>query len=128
MMDRGNILPARLNAMWFTYIAVFLFVVLPTLKIELGILEIFGYSLLGTFVVNLAIMYKNRLLMDEKDQRMSTEAMAWSFVAVSLALVSAGTTGIQLDIELIRDIASLGLWIYIIVFSLKSLYRQYGDK
>ena len=127
-MSRENILPLRMNALWFTYIALFLFALLPNWGIELGTWEIFGYSTLATVIVNLWAIYRDKPIMDERKQRLVTEGMAWAFVVVSLALIPAGTTGVELDTDLIRDTASLGLWTWLMVFSVKNLYQKYRGK
>jgi len=127
-MDKEKMLPLRMSALWFTYIAIFLFAMLPNWNVELGLVEIFGYSALATVFVNFWKWFRDNPLMGERKQELVTESMAWGFVAVSLALIPAGTTGVELDTDLIRDTASLGLWVWLIVFSSKSLYQKHSGK
>lgn len=122
--DKKKLLPLRMSAFWFTYIAIFLFALLPNYNIELGLVEIFGYSAIATVLVNGWNWYKDKPLMDKRKQELVTEAMAWGFIAVSLALIPAGTTGGELDTDLIRDTASFGLWVWLLVFFLNILYQR----
>jgi hypothetical protein len=52
--------------------------------------------------------------------------MAWGFIVVSLLLVTMGTTGVEIDTELVRSTAEMGLWTFLIYFSMKSLWQKYG--
>jgi len=54
--------------------------------------------------------------------------MAWAFVTVSLALVSAGKTGIEINLDLSRNVSELGLWTFIMYLSLSILYQQLGGE
>lgn len=125
-MNTEKFLPPRMNALFFTYIALFSFALLPGFGPELSFLQIIGVSALGLLLVNFWALYKEKPIMDERKQVLVTEAMAWAFVVVSLLLIPAGTTGIELDADLIRGTAEMGLWTWLIVFSVKNLYQKYG--
>lgn len=123
---REKMLPARMNALWFTYLAIFLFALLPQFGPELNILQIFSVSAGYVVLVNLWAMYNERPVMDERKQEVATEGMAWAFVAVSLLLIPMASTGVEIDAELVRDTAEMGLWTFLIYFSLKTLWQKYG--
>jgi hypothetical protein len=124
---REKLLPPLMNALWFTYVALFLFTLLPNFGPELNLLQIAGVSLAWIAAVNLWAVYSQKPVMDERKQDLAAEAMAWSFVSVSILLVAAGTTGVEIDGGLIRSTAEMGLWTWLMVFSLKNLYQRYGD-
>ena len=119
-------LPTRMDALFFTYTAVFLFAFLPTFGVELGFSQVFAGSIVFTIVVNLWALFNERPIMDERKRRITTNGMAWAFVTVSLALVAAGTTGIEISLDFIRDVSELGLWTFIMYLSLSLLYQQFG--
>lgn len=125
-MNLEKLLPARMNALWFTYVAIFLFALLPNFGPELSLFQIFGVSAAWLVIVNLWSMYNRKPVMDERKQRVATEGMAWAFVAVSLLLVPMGTTGVEIDAELVRSNAEMGLWTFLVYFSLKGLWQKYG--
>ncbi|WP_414836976.1 hypothetical protein [Candidatus Nanohalococcus occultus] len=125
-MRRADFLPARMNALWFTYVALFLFSLMPNWGLYLDMFEIAAVSGFWLVLVNLWSWYSGRPIIDERKQQIATEAMAWGFVVVSLALIPAGTTGIELNPDLIRSTAELGLWAWLIVFSLKNLVQLRG--
>lgn len=123
---KEKLLPVRMNALWFTYVALFLFALLPNFGPELDFLQIFSASTVFVLLVNLWSLYTERPVIDERKQEVMTEAMAWAFVVVSLLLIPAGTTGVELNSDLIRDTAEMGLWTWVIVFSVKNLWQEYG--
>lgn len=127
-MNLEKLLPLRMNAFWFTYISIFSFALLPNFGIELTLLQITLVSTLGVLAVNLWGLYNEKPIIDERKQEIVTEAMSWAFIAVSLLLITSGTTGIQVTQDLLRDTAEMGLWTWIIVFSVKNLYQRYGEK
>jgi len=117
-----------MNALFFTYTAVFLFAFLPNLGPELGLYQVFVSSVIFTVLVNLWAIYNEKPIMDERKQMIVTNGMAWAFVTVSLALVSAGTTGIEINLDLSRNVSELGLWTFIMYLSLSILYQQLGGE
>ena len=125
-MDKDKLLQMRIDALFFTYTAIFLFAFLPNLGIELRFYQVFMGSAVFTVLVNLWALYNERPIIDERKQMIVTNGMAWAFVAVSLALVISGTIGIETDLELIRNISELGLWTFIMYLSLNVLYQQFG--
>lgn len=128
-MKRDDLLPARMNALWFTYMAIFLFALLPNFGPELNMVQIFGISAAWLAVVNLWSVYSEKPVIDERKQRLATNGMAWAFVTVSLILISSGTAGVEIDGELLRNTAEMGLWTWITYFSLRNLWQLYrgGD-
>ena len=126
-MKSGKVLPLRMSMLWFTYVAIFLFALMPNFGVELSLVQIIAGSTVWTVLVNFWAFYKDKPVMDERKQELATEAMAWGFIVVSLLLIPAGTTGVELDAELIRNTAEMGLWTWLIVFSVKNLYQKYGD-
>jgi hypothetical protein len=115
-----------MNALWFTYVSIFLFALVPNFGPELELLQIFSVSAGLLVLVNLWSLYNETPIMDERKQNLATEAMAWGFVVVSLLLVPMATTGVEIDAELVRGTAEMGLWSFLIYFSLKSLWQKYG--
>lgn len=127
-MNREDLLPARMNAFWFTYVAIFLFALLPNFGVELGFFQIIAGSGIWLVLVNLWSIYNERPIMDERKQRLVTDGMAWAFVVVSLLLIPMGTTGVEIDADLVRNTASMGLWTWLIYFSVKNLMQKYGGR
>nr|EGQ40884.1 MAG: hypothetical protein J07AB56_01300 [Candidatus Nanosalinarum sp. J07AB56] len=116
-----------MSALWFTYIALFLFSLLPNWEIYLSTVEIIGISTGLTVLLNVRNLYRDGNLFDERRKRLSTNGMAWGFVVLSLALVPAGTAESEITKEMVRETASLGLWTWLIYFSLGDLHQRYGD-
>lgn len=125
-MNMEKLLPVRMNAFWFTYIAVFSFALLPNFGPELGFLQIAGVSFSGVLIVNLWALYNEKPIMDERKQGLVTEGMAWAFVVTSLLIISLAEIGTEVNADLLQDIAEMGLWTWLIVFSMKNLYHKYG--
>ena len=126
LIEREEFLTARMNALWFTYVAIFLYALLPNFGPVLSFLQIAGISLTWVLLVNLWAFYNEKPIMDERKQEVATDAMAWGFAVVSILLVSAGSTGIEVTENLLREISEMGLWTWIIVFSVRNLYQRYG--
>lgn len=116
-----------MNALWFTYVALFLSALLPNFGPEPDLFQIFSGSAGFVVLVNLWAVYREKPIIDERKEKLVTEAMAWAFVTVSLLLVAAGTTSVELTRELILDTAEMGLWTWLMVFSFKNLYQRYGS-
>jgi hypothetical protein len=127
-MNKDNLLPARMNALFFTYVTIFLFAFVPTFGPELGFYQVFAGSAVFTVLVNLWALYNDKPIIDERKQILVTNGMAWAFVTVSLALVAAGTTGIEISLEFLRDVSELGLWTFITYLSLNMLYQGFGGR
>ena len=117
---------ARMNALWFTYIALFLFSLMPNWDVYLDLVEIIGISTGFTALLNLWYMYLDTELFDEREKEVITNGMAWAFVVVSIALIATVSTETELTKEMIRETASLGLWTWLIYFSVSNLYHKYG--
>jgi hypothetical protein len=124
---RENFVSARMNALWFTYIALFLFSLLPNWDVYLGFLQIIGISTGLTVLLNFWNFYRDDNLFDERKKEVVTNGMAWAFVVVSLLMIPMGTTGVEVDADLVRDTAEMGLWTWLIYFSVSNLYHKYGD-
>ena len=124
---KEKIVSARMNALWFTYIALFLFSLMPNWEIYLNLVEIIGISAGFTALLNLWYIYSDTELFDERKKVVVTNGMAWAFVVVSIALIITVSTESDLTKEMIRETASLGLWTWLIYFSVSNLYHKYGD-
>jgi DMSO/TMAO reductase YedYZ heme-binding membrane subunit len=124
---KEKIVSARMNALWFTYIALFLFSLLPNWEIYLNLVEIIGISTGFTALLNLWYIYSDTELFDERKKEVVTNGMAWAFVVVSIALITTVSTEADLTKEMIRETASLGLWTWLTYFSISNLYHKYGD-
>jgi DMSO/TMAO reductase YedYZ heme-binding membrane subunit len=124
---KEKLVSARMNALWFTYIALFLFSLMPNWDIYLNLVEIIGISAGFTALLNLWYIYLDTELFDERKKEVVTNGMAWAFVVVSIALITTVSTETDLTKEMIRETASLGLWTWLIYFSVSNLYHKYGD-
>jgi DMSO/TMAO reductase YedYZ heme-binding membrane subunit len=124
---KEKIVSARMNALWFTYIALFLFSLLPNWDVYLNLLEIIGISAGFTAFLNLWYIYSDTELFDERKKEVVTNGMAWAFVVLSIALITTVSTETDLTKKMIRETASLGLWTWLIHFSVSNLYHKYGD-
>ena len=115
-----------MNALWFTYVAIFLFALMPNFDIYLELWQILGFSAAWMILVNLWNISSSKTVMDERKQQIATNGMAWAFVTTSLALVAAGTTNIETNLEFLRDVSEFGLWTFIMYLSLNILYQEFG--
>ena len=125
-MNNDNFLTPRMNALWFTYVAIFLFALMPNFGIYLELWQILGFSAAWMILVNLWNISSSKTVMDERKQQIATNGMAWAFVTTSLALVAAGTTNIETNLEFLRDVSEFGLWTFIMYLSLNILYQEFG--
>ncbi len=116
-----------MNALWFTYIALFLFSLMPNWDVYLNLVEIIGLSAGFTALLNLWYIYLDTELFDERKKVVVTNGMAWAFVVVSIALIATVSVESDLTKEMIRETASLGLWTWLIYFSVSNFYEKYGD-
>ena len=123
---KEKIVSARMNALWFTYIALFLFSLLPNWDVYLNLVEIIGLSAVFTALLNIWYIYLDTELFDERKKEVVTNGMAWAFVVLSIALITTVSIESDLTKEMIRETASLGLWTWLIYFSVSNLYYKYG--
>jgi DMSO/TMAO reductase YedYZ heme-binding membrane subunit len=124
---KEKLVSARMNALWFTYIALFLFSLMPNWDVYLNLVEIIGISAGFTALLNLWYMYLDTELFDERKKEVVTNGMAWAFVVLSIALITTVSVESDLTKEMIRETASLGLWTWLTYFSVSNLYHKYGD-
>lgn len=117
-----------MNALFFTYVAIFSFAFLPNLGLNLDFVQTTVASGIFVIIANLWNLYNDKPIIDERKQIIVTQSMAWAYVAVSLAVVTAGTTGIEINLDFLRDISSLGLWTFIMYLSVNMLYQQFGGE
>ncbi len=124
---KEKLVSARMNALWFTYIALFLFSLMPNWDVYLNFVQMIGVSTGLTVLLNLLNVYRDNKLFDERKNDVVTNGMAWAFVVLSVALIATVSTESDLTKEMIRETASLGLWTWLIYFSVSNLYHKYGD-
>ncbi|MFB6214208.1 MAG: hypothetical protein ABEJ07_06660 [Candidatus Nanohaloarchaea archaeon] len=124
---REKLVSARMNALWFTYIALFLFSLMPNWDIYLNFVQIFGISTGFTVLLNIWNWHRDDGIFDERKKKVATNGMAWAFVVVTLLMIPMGTTGVEIDAKLVRETALMGLWSWMTYFSLENLYHRYGD-
>ncbi len=124
---KEKLVSALMNALWFTYIALFLFSLLPNWDVYLNLVEIMGISAGFTALLNLWYIYLDTELFDERKKEVVTKGMAWAFVVLSIALIATVSIETDLTKEMIRETASLGLWTWLTYFSVSNLYHKYGD-
>ena len=123
---KEKLVSARMNALWFTYIALFLFSLLPNRDVYLNLVAIIGISAGFTALLNIWYIYLDTEIFDERKKEVITKGMAWAFVVLSIALITTVSTESDLTKEMIRETASLGLWTWLIYFSVSNLYYKYG--
>ena len=124
---KEKLVSARMNALWFTYIALFLFSLMPNWDVYLNFVQMIGVSTGLTVLLNLLNVYRDNKLFDERKNDVVTNGMAWAFVVLSVALIATVSTESDLTKEMIRETASLGLWTWLTYFSVSNLYHKYGD-
>ena len=124
---KEKLVSSRMNALWFTYIALFLFSLMPNWDVYLNLVDIIGISAGFTELLNLFYIYLDTELFDERKKKVVTNGMAWAFVVLSIALITTVSVESDLTKEMIRETASLGLWTWLIYFSVSNLYHKYGD-
>jgi DMSO/TMAO reductase YedYZ heme-binding membrane subunit len=124
---KEKLVSARMNALWFTYIALFMFSLMPNWDVYLNLVEIMGISAGFTALLNLWYIYSDTELFDERKKEVVTNGMAWAFVVLSVALIITVSIESDLTKEMIRETASLGLWTWLTYFSVSNLYHKYGD-
>mgnify|MGYP006273723421 FL=1 len=124
-MNKDDLLPMKMNALIFTYIASLPFVISQNF-IEISLLQITGIGVLVVILENLWNISRGTPVMDERKQEILTNGMAWSYIAVTLSLVATVGTGIELDTAVIEGTIEFGIWIFIIYLSLNLLYQNFG--
>ncbi|MFB6245708.1 MAG: hypothetical protein ABEJ03_05180 [Candidatus Nanohaloarchaea archaeon] len=124
---RENLVSARMNALWFTYIALFMFSLLPNWEIYLNFPQIVGISAGLTVLLNVWNLARDESLFDERKKKVVTNGMAWAFVVVSILMIPMGATGVEVDANLVRETAAMGLWTWLTYFSVSNVYHKYGD-
>lgn len=126
-MNREDLLPAKMNALIFTYIAAAPFVISQNF-IDMSLLQIIGIGVLVVVLENLWNIRRGTPVMDERKQEILTNGMAWSYIAVTLSLVATVGTGIKLDTAVIEGTIGLGIWTFILYLSLNLFYQQFGGR
>jgi hypothetical protein len=124
-MNKDDLLPMKMNALIFTYIAALPFVISQDF-IEISLLQIIGIGVLVVVLENLWNISRGTPVMDERKQEILTNGMAWSYIAVTLSLIATVGTGIELDTAVIEGTIEFGIWIFIICLSLNLLYQNFG--
>ena len=124
-MNKDDLLPMKMNALIFTYIASLPFVISQNF-IEISLLQITGIGVLVVILENLWNISRGTPVMDERKQEILTNGMAWSYIAVTLSLVATVGTGIELDTAVIEGTIGFGIWTFILCLSLNLLYQQFG--
>lgn len=117
-----ELLPPRMNAMWYSMFAAWLTFINPLYHLNVGPAAIFGIPALWIVAVNSWNNYKGQI-MDERKQGTVTNSMAWSFMIVILALTAQSTFGFESES---LDFIELGFWTWILIMSTTSLYQIYG--
>jgi hypothetical protein len=124
---RDKLVDARMNALWFTYMSIFMFSFLPDYGIVLGFLEIMFASAGLNVLLNAWSWYRGGLIFDERKKVVATRGMAWAFVVVTLLTIPIGATEVEISRDLIRETVSMGLWTFIIYYFVSNLYHKHGD-
>lgn len=120
-----EILPIRMNMMWYTITSAWLFIFGDTFQINLDIYGIVTIPLLLVFIVNLWNNYRREPIMDERKQKLVTDGMAWGFISIILSAIIIDKIGIQSNL---KNLIQLGFWIWILYISSKTLYQNLETK
>jgi len=124
-MDSKNLLPLRMNALIFTYIAAAPFIISQDF-LDLTLLQITGIAVPAVILENLWNLKRDKPVMDERKQEILTNGMSWGYIAITLSLITALGTGIQPNTALIRGTMEFGVWIFVLYLSLNLLYQNFG--
>ena len=125
-MNREDLLPAHITGLWFM-IAAFLFGLLfGDYGTELNILYITVGGVVVAVIANLWNIYtvKNGKMMDERKQKLVTEAMAWGFVTTVTAGILAAKTLKNPRPEIFQDIVLIGVCTWLIAFIGKNIRQN----
>lgn len=124
LRDKG-LLPARMSAMWFTVTAVWLSIINGEYSPGLELAHLFGGGLLVAVLINVWNIRREQPLMDERKQRLVTNAMAWSFVVTAVGLLVASRMANE-PFNAMKDVLEFGFWILLLVMSGTVLWQKYG--
>ncbi len=125
-MKTEELLPLRMNALIFTYIAAAPFVISQNF-IEINLLQATGIGVLAVVLENVWNIRRGTAVMDERKQEILTHGMAWGYIGVTLSLVATLGTGIEINTSVIEGTLEFGIWIFIMYLSLNLLYQNYGE-
>jgi len=114
-----------MNALIFTYIAAAPFIISQDF-LDLTLLQITGIAVPAVILENLWNLKRDKPVMDERKQEILTNGMSWGYIAITLSLITALGTGIQLNTALIRGTMEFGVWIFVLYLSLNLLYQNFG--
>ncbi|MFB6182418.1 MAG: hypothetical protein ABEJ24_06010 [Candidatus Magasanikbacteria bacterium] len=128
MSLREKMIPARMNALLFTYIALAIFSLAPRLQYNPSILEIIVIPTVTTTFLNIWNWYKENEIFDERKIDVATNGMAWAYVAVTLTMLILVAISQKATVDGVRDILSLGLWTWMAYYSLENLYHKFGEE
>lgn len=123
-MNKDDLLPVKMNALIFTYIAAAPFMISQSFM-EINLLQSTGVGLVAVVLENLWNIRRGTPVMDERKQEILTNGMAWSYIAVTLSLIATLGTGIELDTAAIEGTIGFGIWTFILYLSLNLLYQQF---
>ncbi|MFB6209822.1 MAG: hypothetical protein ABEJ56_06845 [Candidatus Nanohaloarchaea archaeon] len=125
--ERIDLLDFKMTAMWLTVVGVSLSILNSDSSLGLSLLHIAGISISVTIGVNLWNYYKNgKSIIDERKQKILTDAMAWGFMAALIASVLASELISSPKPVDFMNIARFGFWTWIATFSIKSLSHKWG--
>ena len=124
-MKTENLLPIKMNALIFTYIAAASFVISQNF-IEISLLQGTGIGVLAVVLENFWNIRRGTPVMGERKQEILTNGMAWSYIAVTLSLITTLGTGLELNTAIIEGTIQFGIWIFILYLSLNLLYQNFG--
>lgn len=114
-----------MTAMWFTVTAIWLSMMNGDYSLGLELVHLFGGGLLVAVLVNLWSIRREQPVMDERKQRLVTNAMAWAFVVTAVGLLVASRMANQ-PIDAMKDLLEFGFWTWLIVLSGTMLWQKYG--
>ncbi|QKQ98535.1 hypothetical protein GKQ38_03340 [Candidatus Nanohaloarchaea archaeon] len=114
-----------MTAMWFTVTAVWLSIMNGEHSLGLELVHLFGGSLLVAVLVNIWNIRREQPVMDERKQRLVTNAMAWAFVVIAVGLLVASKMANQ-PFDAMTDLLEFGFWTWLIVISGTMLWQKYG--
>lgn len=123
-MNKDDLLPIKMNALIFTYIAAAPFIISQGFM-EINLLQATGVGVVAVVLENLWNIRRGTPVMDERKQEILTNGMAWGYIAVTLSLIATVGTGMELDSAVIEGTIGFGIWTFILYLSLNLLYQQF---
>lgn len=125
-MNREDLLSAHITGLWFVMAALLIALLFGDYGTELNILYITVGGVFVAVIANLWNIYtvKNGKMMDERKQKLVTEAMAWGFITTVTAVILAAKTLENPTPKIFQDIVLIGVCTWLIAFIGKNIRQN----